>query len=191
MEEKKKEIEKIYRLTVWSHYEEDSGEPYFVDFDSEIDAYNAKFSYESELTLYGQHAYSVCGPDVITLSDKFILIKTDNSITTVDIEDDKLLDKCHELLQCECIRVVSINLADVLIVDDSGKLKDKEVNAIASCFYPGIDYSDPIVGHVLLCRRNGPELEAIPGYALETYLSNLQKIKDVICVKEEGESGNV
>lgn len=191
MEEKKKEIKKIYRLTVWSHYEDDDGEPYYVDFDSMPDALNAKEGYESELTLSGQQAYLVVGPDVITLSDKFILIKTDNSITTVDIEDDKLLDKCHELLECECIEVVSINRTDVLIVDESGKLKDKEVNAIASCFYPGTDYGDPIVGHALLCRRNESELEAIPGHALETYLSYLQKIKDVICVKEEGESGNV
>ena len=191
MEEKKKEIKKIYRLTVWSHYEEDSDEPYTVDFDSMPDALNAKEGYESELTLSGQHAYSVCGPGVITLSDKFILIKTDNSITTVDIEDDKLLDKCYEFLECEFIEVVSINRTDVLIVDDSGKLKDKEVNAIASCFYPGTVYGDPIVGHALLCRRNGSELEAIPHFALETYLSYLQQVKDVICVKEEGESGNV
>ena len=60
-----KQKNKKYRLTIWSHYEEDEAEPYTVDYDSMPDALNAKEQYENELTLSGQHAYSVCGPDVI------------------------------------------------------------------------------------------------------------------------------
>lgn len=60
-----KQKNKIYRLTVYSHYEEDESEPYTVDCDSMPDALNAKEQYENELTLSGQHAYSVVGPDII------------------------------------------------------------------------------------------------------------------------------
>lgn len=60
-----KQKNKKYRLTIWSHYEEDEAEPYTVDFDTMPDALNAKEQYENELTLAGQHAYSVCGPDLI------------------------------------------------------------------------------------------------------------------------------
>lgn len=62
-----KVLKKIYRLTVWSHYEEDSPEPYTVDYDSMPDALNASYSYKSEMTISGSRAYSVCGPDVINL----------------------------------------------------------------------------------------------------------------------------
>ena len=56
---------KVYRLTVWSCYEEDDSDPYTVDYDSMPDALNAKEQYENELTLSGQHAYSIVGPDII------------------------------------------------------------------------------------------------------------------------------
>ena len=56
---------KVYRLTVWSYYEEDDADPYTVDYYSMPDALNAKEQYENELTLAGQHAYSVVGPDII------------------------------------------------------------------------------------------------------------------------------
>ena len=56
---------KKYRLTVYSHYEEDEAEPYTVDYDSMPDALNAKEQYENEVTLSGQQAYSVIGPDLI------------------------------------------------------------------------------------------------------------------------------
>lgn len=60
---------KIYRLVVCSHYEEDDDVPYIVDFDTMSDALNALDQYENELTLSGQHAYSVAGPLVMEVSD--------------------------------------------------------------------------------------------------------------------------
>ena len=62
-----KQKNKKYRLTVYSHYEEDEPEPYTVEYDSMPDALNAKEQYENELTLAGQHAYSVVGPEVIEI----------------------------------------------------------------------------------------------------------------------------
>ena len=58
-------IKKVYRLTVWSQYEEDGDEPYYVDFDTKHEAFKQRYSYESELTMSGSRAYSVCGPDLV------------------------------------------------------------------------------------------------------------------------------
>ena len=60
-----KELKNFYRITIWSHYEEDEDEPFTIDFISMEDALNAMRQYENELTLSGQKAYSVCGPDVV------------------------------------------------------------------------------------------------------------------------------
>ena len=60
-----KVLKKFYRLTVWSHYEEDGDEPYTVDYNSMDEALNARYQYDNELTFYGSHAYSTCGPEVV------------------------------------------------------------------------------------------------------------------------------
>ena len=178
MEEKKKEIKKIYRLTVWSHYEEDDGEPYYVDFDSMPDALNAKEGYESELTLSGQRAYSVCGPDIVP-EEQYILIKTNGEISTVAISGNQLLDKCHELLDCSCIELVRISRDIIYIVDESGKIKKqpKEVNPICSALYAGTAYGDPIVGDVLVGIEVGPELYGYTPGILEEKLNFFNSIK--------------
>lgn len=58
---------KIYRLTIWSNFEEDqnSEQPYTVDYSSMEDALNAYEQYNQEILLSGQKAYGVCGPDII------------------------------------------------------------------------------------------------------------------------------
>lgn len=58
---------KVYRLTIFSNFEEDAHEeqPYFLDYSSMEDALNAFDQYSSELLLSGQKAYSVIGPDVV------------------------------------------------------------------------------------------------------------------------------
>ena len=66
MSTKIKELKKFYRITIWSNYEEDyNDEPYTIDYYSMDEALNAMYQYENELTLSGQKAYSVCGPEII------------------------------------------------------------------------------------------------------------------------------
>lgn len=57
---------KVYRLTIWSNFEEDqdSEQPYFLDYSFLDDALNAYDQYSSERLLSGQLAYCVCGPSV-------------------------------------------------------------------------------------------------------------------------------
>lgn len=63
-------MKKVYRLTIWSFFEEDQGEdPYVIDYFSMEDALNAREQYSSELLLSGQHAYGVCGPDILEVND--------------------------------------------------------------------------------------------------------------------------
>lgn len=58
---------KVYRLTIWSNFEEDvdDEQPYFIDYSYMLDALNAKEQYSNQLLLSGQHAYFVCGPDIV------------------------------------------------------------------------------------------------------------------------------
>lgn len=57
---------KIYRLTIWSHFEEDQEDmPYTLDFSSMDSAFNAYNQYSEEILLSGQRAYSVVGPYVL------------------------------------------------------------------------------------------------------------------------------
>ena len=67
-----KKIKTIYRLTVTSFYDEDSQEPYPVEFEDEDKAIRAFNGYYSERLLSGGHAYDVIGPDkvhIVELSD--------------------------------------------------------------------------------------------------------------------------
>lgn len=60
---------KVYRLTIWSHYEDDNDEPYTIDYNSMDEALNAMILYEDEVTLCGQHAYSVSYPEVLEVEN--------------------------------------------------------------------------------------------------------------------------
>lgn len=78
----------------------------------------------------------------------------------IDLPTDSrgFLHTCYSLIDCDCIEVVSTWLPDiVLIVDESGKLKDDWVpNLLASMLYPSP--FDPIAGTAIIARRDGPDI---------------------------------
>ena len=108
---------------------------------------------------------------------KFILVKTDMTISTIEIEDKKLLDTSYELLNCDCIEVVNVLINNCLIIDDSGKLKEKKINPVCSLLYAGWVVGDYIVGDALIGRKKGPEIEGLEGKELKQMLSYLKYLK--------------
>lgn len=58
---------RVYRLTIFSNFEEDALEeqPFYLDYSSMEDALNAFKQYSDEVLLSGQKAYGVCGPAVV------------------------------------------------------------------------------------------------------------------------------
>ena len=93
--------------------------------------------------------------------DEFILIKIKGEIEIVQIEKEQFLDKCYELIKCECIEYCVLNIKDGntpirFILDKSGKLNDQEFNPLASAIYnrPDVLFGNVLVGQ-LGCYRSG------------------------------------
>ena len=80
---------------------------------------------------------------------KVIKATTDQKITVVEVDFDDMNTVYEQIGGFECVRTAELHkffhAPVVMIVDDDGYAKDKEINPIGSCFYGGPD----IVGDVL------------------------------------------
>lgn len=89
----------------------------------------------------------------------------DNPYELIDLPQDTSawLKAVYKHLECTTIDVASTILPGiVLVLDDNGKMTDDwplKINEFASALYPS-DW-DPIVGNVILARRNASELEPL------------------------------
>lgn len=86
------------------------------------------------------------------MGEEFILITTKGEIKTVFIEKEQFLDKCYELIGCECIECCVPNIKNGntpirFILDESGKLNHQVYNPLATVIY---DRPDVLFGNVLL-----------------------------------------
>ena len=86
--------------------------------------------------------------------------RTDDSVEA----SGSVLDDIKKLIGIEWAEIVALSTIKgddpyrdyCFIVDEVGKCKDgwtSRVNPVASCFYPGTVYGDPIVGDVVICAR--------------------------------------
>lgn len=89
---------------------------------------------------------------------KALLLLTDPNVKTVDPknETDFKLEELYEMLECDMIEVVPLKHDYIMIIDEEGKLKEKDFNSPATQVYhtafPNIH--DVIVGHALVCHNN-------------------------------------
>lgn len=93
--------------------------------------------------------------------EEFILITTKGEIEIVLIETEQFLDKCYELIKCECIECCVPNIKNGntpirFFLDESEKLNDQEFNPLATAIYnrPDVLFGNVIVGQ-LGCYRSG------------------------------------
>ena len=78
-----------------------------------------------------------------------------------------LLSDLYPVIGCSCIETVAVGHGLVLLVDESGKIKDppQPLNPFASRFYRGSMFGDFIHGTVVFCN-----LAMIPGdYEFDLY----------------------
>ena len=87
--------------------------------------------------------------------EEYILITTKGEIETVLIEKEQFLDKCYELIGCECIECCVPNIKDGntsirFILDESVKLNDQKYNPLATAIYnrPDIHFGNVLVGQI-------------------------------------------
>lgn len=80
----------------------------------------------------------------------YYLITTKNEISEIQTDRRFGLDDYYKLIDCDCIQYVMTDAGRYnMILDDEGKLKDKELNYLATLLYN--NPYDFIVGDVLLC----------------------------------------
>lgn len=100
--------------------------------------------------------------------NSYFLSDTNDKLCLIKFNDPISLNFMYHFIDCDCIECVyTPYLRDlVMVIDESGKLKDKPINRFASCLYPGSEYGDPIVGNVLFMKRCGPDLISLDDYQI-------------------------
>ena len=92
------------------------------------------------------------------MCEKYHVLYPDGRITLEEIPRDQMLDRMHEIIDCDMIeRVVSWMPNVYLVVDESGRIKypPKEHNRYASFLYMGWHVGmDDIVGPAILCSQD-------------------------------------
>lgn len=78
-------------------------------------------------------------------------IHTNGHIEEIEIDRRMELKDFYREIECDCISYVRcIDCDTEMIIDDEGKLKDREVNFVATLLYGALPY-DCINGTALLC----------------------------------------
>lgn len=83
------------------------------------------------------------------MSRKFIHITSDKKYNVVDLPRENFNDFVHKVLDCSIFETAPLFDNYVFILDESGKLKEKHTNFIATVMYPGFP-ADIIVGDALV-----------------------------------------
>lgn len=92
------------------------------------------------------------------MTETYIRLRCSQEPDEVKIDSEHPLDGFYETLDCDCIETVHLSRGYIMIIDESGKLKDKPMNPIASILYSRQSPDDWIAGDALLARigsRNG------------------------------------
>lgn len=88
------------------------------------------------------------------MTEQYLVIEPSGEVRWEEIRREALLDRLHEIIDCDCVEQVRTIIPDlVLIVDESGRVKTppKEHNELCSWLYMGwIVGVDDIVGTAVL-----------------------------------------
>ena len=111
---------------------------------------------------------------------KTVKITTDNHISVVDVPWD--VEAQGEMIGADCTETVKTQrMYDlfkdyvVMIVDESGLIKDLPDNPVASYLYGADNHGHTIAGDVLFGVQNGPEIlppddaEAMKGFLMQQF----------------------
>ena len=124
------------------------------------------------------------------MSESYILIKTNGETEIVEIDKERFLDTCYELIKCECIEICKPNFPKGdhvirFIIDESGKLNDSKYNPLATALYnrPDILFGNVLVGKIGINRYGEMDIVGLECYEadeLEDVIYNVAKqLKDV------------
>lgn len=97
---------------------------------------------------------------------KTVRVTVDNKIEVLEIPWS--LDAKGKAIGADCTETVKTQIMYdlfldriVMIVDESGAVKDREINPVASFLYGIQNHGVPICGDVLFARQDGPEINPL------------------------------
>lgn len=95
---------------------------------------------------------------------KTVKITTDNKISVEELPNWSL-GYWEKAIGADCTETVKTQIMYnlfwdriVMIVDESGAVKGREINPVASFLYGILNHGVPICGDVLFARQDGPEI---------------------------------
>lgn len=117
--------------------------------------------------------------------EEYILVTTKGEIKTVEIERDDFLDKCYELINCDCIEVcvplfLKKDTSVRLVIDESGKLNSQKFNHLATLFYnrPDVLFGNVLIGKLGLNQYGEMSIVGLEYYEIDELLNYLSALAD-------------
>lgn len=86
--------------------------------------------------------------------EKYLVLFPDGSFRWIHTQHEHIASVFREVIGCEWLENVTLPYGFCCVVDECGKIKQnpQPFNPLASRFYPGTYFGDPIVGPVVFCR---------------------------------------
>lgn len=86
--------------------------------------------------------------------EKYLVLFPDGSFRWIHTQHDQMVSAFKEVIGCDWLENVTLPYGFCCVVDECGKVKEnpQRLNPLASRFYPGTAYGDPLVGPVVFCR---------------------------------------
>lgn len=86
--------------------------------------------------------------------EKYLVLYPDGDMRWIHCQREDMCKCFRESIGCDTLENVTLPYGFCCVVDESGKMKDppQPFNELASRFYPGTPYGDPLVGPVVFCR---------------------------------------
>lgn len=96
---------------------------------------------------------------------KTVKVTTDNIVSIINVDFDNFRDiqraidcDCFETVRTERMRTVFGDSNLIMIVDESGLLKDLPLNMLGCVLYGTNEHESPIVGDLIFARIQGEDL---------------------------------
>lgn len=85
---------------------------------------------------------------------KYLVLDPDGTFHWIDVCRESMCDSFRNAIGCDWLEKVTLPYGFNIVVDECGKIKQnpQPLNLLASRFYPGSLYGDPIVGPVVFVR---------------------------------------
>lgn len=88
------------------------------------------------------------------MSERYLVLDPDGSFRWIETSRKQLAASFRAAIGCDWLENVTLPYGFCCVVDECGKIKTpmQPFNPLASRFYPGTFYGDPLVGSVVFCR---------------------------------------